>query len=459
METRKTKLARQNARLISESATRAISTKVPSATKTSVSPLQNKKRKTKAPKDPVQHMNKSTTSPVKHNNESTKSPVKPKNEDTKAPKAPVNHVKSTKAPVNRTNKSTKPPKALKSKVLKDKKGNFGPKIDSALPFMRKHAKSLEDLAAIRKGSESEQAYGRVTADTTSPTPPPIALSSASASAGTATCRNNNEYLTTDGNDCRWIGMEESRRQEYCIDPKVAVNCPQICGKCCEDDAEFIFTFTKNCEWLRNPITPTESVERQCASADVQNACPIGCGLCAATDAGCEDDDTFVIKTVERNCSWFASASDDKRQTVCTRIEIKDACPVTCDICQDNVTNEPSQVPSFLPTDSLSSSPSNFPSVSPVMSPSASPSDVISEIPSVSPSITPTCHTPPKDPTNSTKTKCADDPYYETPFGGSCGCELFQGTNCNNWGALLNETQLDEIWNRCPVSCASPDCVK
>ena len=447
METRKTKLARQNAHLISESATRALSTKVPSATK-----QQNKERNTKAPKDPVQHMNKSTTSPVKHNYESTKSPVKPKNKDTKAPKAPVNHVISTKAPVNRTNRSTKAPKVLK------KKGNFGPKVDSALPFMRKHATSLEDLAAIRKGSEPEQAYGRLP-DTTSPTPPPIASAIASASAGTATCRNNNEYLTTDGNDCRWIGNEESRRQEYCINPKVAVNCPQICGKCCEDDAEFIHIFTKNCEWLRNPITPTESAERQCASVDVQNACPIGCGLCTATGTGCEDDDTFVIKTLERNCSWFASASDDKRQTVCKRTEIKDACPVTCDICQDNVTDEPSQVPSFVPTDSLSLSPSVSPSASPVTSPSASPLDVISEIPSVSPSITPTCHTPPKDPTNSTKTKCADDPYYETPFGGSCGCVLFQGTNCNDWGALLNKTQLEEIWDNCPVSCASPECVK
>ena len=242
-------------------------------------------------------------------------------------------------------------------------------------------------------------------------------------------------------------MEESRRQDYCIDPKVAVNCPQTCGKCCEDDIDFTFTFTKNCEWLRKPNRPTETVERQCESADVQNACPIGCELCTATDVGCEDDDTFVIKTEVKDCSWLASASDDKRQKICTRIEIKDACPVTCDICQGKVTNEPSQVPSFPPTDIVSSSPSVSPSASPVTSPPAS-----------LPSEIPTCHTPTKDPTTSTKTQCADDPYYETPFGGSCGCELFQGTNCNDWGALLNETQLEEIWNMCPVSCASPDCM-
>ncbi|GFH49611.1 hypothetical protein CTEN210_06087 [Chaetoceros tenuissimus] len=50
--------------------------------------------------------------------------------------------------------------------------------------------------------------------------------------------------------------------------------------------------------------------------------------------------------------------------------------------------------------------------------------------------------------------CANDESYESPFNGSCGCELFEGTDCNAWIALLNETQVAEIWTRCPESCGA-----
>lgn len=50
--------------------------------------------------------------------------------------------------------------------------------------------------------------------------------------------------------------------------------------------------------------------------------------------------------------------------------------------------------------------------------------------------------------------CANDESYESPFNGSCGCELFEGTDCNAWISLLNETQVAEIWTRCPESCGA-----
>eukprot|EP00979_Chaetoceros_neogracilis_P011256 scaffold2727_cov275-Chaetoceros_neogracile.AAC.27 len=435
-QTRRTKLRqRRNAKSFSTPAPKLVSTKFPHL-------LSNPTIKFISTKGPSRSMNGSASKKV---SKSSKVPRK----------------KSSKAPVQ--TKSTKSPK-----VHKHKKG-LRAKIDTALPFMRTHATSLQDLDALK----SNYHY------TPRPSETPLFV----ASAGTTTCKNK-EYVTKEGNDCRWIGQEEVRRQQYCLDSNVVENCPQVCGKCCEDDAEFTFTFTKNCSWLRNPKTSSEFVDRQCSFQDVQNACPVGCNLCTIGDAGCEDDDAFVVKTEVKDCAWLASQTDTKKEQKCRTYSIQDACQVTCETCMENVTHRPSQEPSISPTIVISLSPSREPSFRPTTVDSLSPSRVPSFRPttvdSLSPSQVPTtlltssspsestmnevsgtpsaettladCGTPTKNPNNPTKTQCKDDPYYDSPFGINCGCELFKGTNCSDWSALLNATQVQNIWDSCPVSC-------
>jgi hypothetical protein len=312
-----------------------------------------------------------------------------------------------------------------------------------LPFMYMHAESLEDLhdmlllasSSIHNDEQSDLAL-----DMSSP----MLLEPVNASI--FDCTDNYDFLTIDGFDCRWIDAEDIRRQEYCSDASVQSNCPRVCGKCCQDDPDFAYEFTKDCEWLRNPNTDPISVERQCAKQVVQNACPVGCGLCDINDVNCTDDPVFIIKTEMKDCAWLSTVSVERKEKVCTRLLVQDACQVTCNMCRPNVSTHPSMEPSFGPSEHPSSVDTKI--------------QVTEGIPSYQPSVNPSssteptdsdCEFPPRDPIKDL-TPCVDDPTYITPFGGDCGCELFQGTDCNAWGALLDEGQLQEVWERCPVSC-------
>jgi hypothetical protein len=223
---------------------------------------------------------KSTKSPKKNNLlPSSKSPKKnnllqssksPKNKEgppkMKSSKNPLKydvHQRSTKAPV------------MFHQV------DHGTHNKDPLPFMYKHAESLEDLHAILMLSSSidKDKSELVVSNVSSPMP----LDSINASL--FECIDNYEFLTIDGFDCRWIDAEDTRRQEYCSDASVQSNCPRVCGKCCQDDVDFSYEFTKDCEWLRNPTTNPSSVERQCAKQVVQTACPRACGICDIN--GCE----------------------------------------------------------------------------------------------------------------------------------------------------------------------------
>lgn len=347
--------------------------------------------------------------------------------------------KSSKAPVENMSQksSSKAPWTLQG-------GDDNRRSNEALYFMRMHAESLEDLNAILLGTDDE-----VQASTAAASNVPNAMNSvASTNSSDFDCINNSDFLTIDGLDCRWIDADDIRRQDYCLDPIVQSNCPQVCGKCCQDDINFSFNFTKDCEWLRNPNTDAIAVERQCSKQDVQTGCPVGCGLCdAINDLNCVDDPLFIVRTEVKDCAWLSTVSEERREKVCKKFFVQDSCQITCNMCRPNVTFQPSLVT----TTSPSISPSNNVTELqvqvniPTYQPSANPST------SLSPS-SPDCDMPHRIPINDDINVCVDDPSYVAPFGGDCGCELFEGTDCNAWSALLDEQQLNEVWERCPVSC-------
>ena len=293
-----------------------------------------------------------------------------------------------------------------------------------------------------------------------------------------TCYNDNNFTVGD-KTCRWIGKaNETIRQEHCVQNEVKTHCPQACGSCCKDDRTFAFNFTKNCNWLHNTIDTFR--ERQCARAEVRTFCPVACELCDPntivddrSDLDCADDALFVVKTEEKDCEWI-QARPEMHEKMCKRLVVQEACPVTCGMCREPITHVPSPSPSIdpsaFPTHRRSSNPSAitslvhetsvFPSfTSSTVSPSSGRSNdpsmqdlqtlhpsAIGKFPSSIPTTTSDILS------SGPSVDCFDDPSYEAPFGGDCGCELFQGTMCSDWSALLSCDQLDEIYDRCPESC-------
>ena len=362
------------------------------------------------------------------------------------------NTKSTKVPATRPaahHTSTKMPISENA----EKKPNDD--VRSTQDFEVAHVETLEALALLQRDSSHSKDSIVEFIGLPAPLSPPL---------NNHTCFDDIDY-TLDGKTCKWIGRaDEVTRQAYCISEEVQAKCPLACGHCCEDDPDFTFLFTKDCEWLGK--TTAGSRERQCAKRLVKESCPVACGVCFpdGSESDCSNDPSFVIRNEEKSCKWIRDRPE-KNQKLCKNFSIQDACPVTCEVCKVKITHIPSisptTVPSQLTTDMKPDLP--VPTLQPIVidaisvSPSAYPTPGptgISSLPTVlhsSISSPPSCAPVSSGPTS----ECYDDPSYKAPFGsGDCGCELFQGTDCSNWSALLSCSQLDEVFDRCPDSCGS-----
>lgn len=139
-----------------------------------------------------------------------------------------------------------------------------------------------------------------------------------------------KYIEGDFRSCVWIRFEETRRLQYCTDPEVIQACRQTCGYCCDNDPNYTFRNKLNpdklrgCEWITKK---EERIERR-----RELYCTIGDGITFEND-----------------------------------VNIRDACPLACDFCFDQVSAAPSisHAPSVsvLPTVSPTSTPSSHPSAS------------------------------------------------------------------------------------------------
>ncbi len=366
---------------------------------------------------------------------------------TKSSKLPKKSL-STKSPSNRStfhSKSTSYP-SPKTKIAKNSS-----KI-STRDFEVARVETLDDLMLLQQDNVNEKDEHDSQVFVGLPIPHSPLTSH--------TCFDDHQF-NLDGKSCLSIGTaHEAVRQEYCSIQEVHRACPLACGHCCEDNPDFTFVFTKDCEWL--DTTKDEFRERQCFKKVVSEACPLACRLCTsdADKLDCKNDPSFIVKTEEKNCAWILDRPELHHKK-CTRSDIQDACPMTCGLCKDKVTVAPTLLPTSVPSFQLISSfdpnlpnPTSHPvswngtSESPSShTPSGADTSADFDIesnPSTSPSVP-----------NNIVSECLDDPLYIAPFGnGDCGCELFRGTDCKNWKDLLSCSQFEEVLNRCPSSCGT-----
>jgi len=89
-------------------------------------------------------------------------------------------------------------------------------------------------------------------------------------------------------------------------------------------------------------------------------------------------------------------------------------------------------------------------------PSISPNPMSSKMPSSPIGInnTPQIH-PSLKPGSIASHVCVDDETYRSPINENFGCEVYCGTDCAQWDNILNITELQEIFDRCPVTCHVP----
>ncbi len=103
------------------------------------------------------------------------------------------------------------------------------------------------------------------------------------------CSNNPKYLYEDvtsmkSYNCRRIRRNEKRRVTLCLEDEVRENCPQTCGICCENQPLYKFETNydpdKDCDWLaRREIRKSLYCGNFSNKRRVKEACPVSCGIC------------------------------------------------------------------------------------------------------------------------------------------------------------------------------------
>jgi len=164
--------------------------------------------------------------------------------------------------------------------------------------------------------------------------------------------------------CTWAGEKVRPR---CNDPAAKEACPSSCGTCASEDtpsptpspggcedSEDKYEVTvgaflgemKSCTWVRNKINP------RCNDPAAKAACPLSCSACpedtpsptqAPVTSGptrvynwCTDvegkfevDSLWWIKQ-KKNCAWARKSNPWWK---CTKAEVQDNCPETCNFCR------------------------------------------------------------------------------------------------------------------------------
>jgi hypothetical protein len=191
--------------------------------------------------------------------------------------------------------------------------------------------------------------------------------------------------------CHWIRFKEDRRQLQCQDPDVMQNCPQVCGTCCDDDPGYVFVNNN----------------------DVRVSC------------------SYIAKNPKRIIP--------RRRAYCERpeifendVNIRDACPHSCDMCLSLITmmptvspapserepskpptKTPTETPTMSPTKNPTKNPTDFPTKNPTQNPTDFPTKSPSKRPTQNPTATPTVYlNPSSEPSIYPSVFCEDDPDFE-----------------------------------------------
>lgn len=114
-------------------------------------------------------------------------------------------------------------------------------------------------------------------------------------AATSPCLNNSTYryaFKKRNFSCKKIRFREDRRLALCQVAEVSAQCPQTCGKCCEDDPTYVFPLRwkssklQNCFWISRNVLATEFRRKNFCNgyntykgSTIRNKCPYSCGVC------------------------------------------------------------------------------------------------------------------------------------------------------------------------------------
>jgi len=137
--------------------------------------------------------------------------------------------------------------------------------------------------------------------------------------------------------CSWVGKKESRLQEMCSEEIVRKACRVTCGRCCEDDTEFMYD-NKDGDQVDCAWTEMEDLrsEEYCVEENVQSHCRKTCKTCNEKSESLNDKNFRLDRAKNRgSCAWIADA-DRRRVKYCVNEEVRTKCPVACGLsCEDD----------------------------------------------------------------------------------------------------------------------------
>merc|ERR1719491_1699543 len=137
--------------------------------------------------------------------------------------------------------------------------------------------------------------------------------------------------------CKWVSKKESRRQEMCSEEEVRKACRLTCGRCCEDDTEFMYD-NKDGDQVDCAWTEMEDLrsEEYCVEENVQSHCRKTCKTCNEKSESLNDKNFRLDRAKNRgSCAWIADA-DRRRVKYCVNEEVRTKCPVACGLsCEDD----------------------------------------------------------------------------------------------------------------------------
>lgn len=320
-------------------------------------------------------------------------------------------IRLKKSPKKKSTKATYQPPDLR------------PSVSTSFVFPDvEHAESLEQIEAIQQ-SFNDSSIEKPDLDSITIEGFDVPLS--------APCLNSDKYLFKHepGKTCKWIRNKENRRQRLCKNPEVRFNCPQSCGLCCDDDPNYNFTvrnvITKTCDWIAEDTLNERFCDKFRNGRMVRDACPRSCNFCPR----------FIPP----------SPPDSSEENVGSVEGIFIESPLLSrPVCEDN-TNYTTPFQGSCGCDLVAGTDCTLWSVFL--------NDVqMSELYENCPVSCGLCGNPP----NGTESKeCIDDNSYSSPVNPSFGCEIYAGTNCSIWEPMLNPSQIDDMYSRCPVSCTVP----
>ena len=168
------------------------------------------------------------------------------------------------------------------------------------------------------------------------------------------CRDDPDfYHEIEEITCSYIDEIEERRELYCKNEEVYVNCPRTCGECCKDAKfkQFFFIVReqkRGCNWIkRRKNRPNLYCSQEVTGRKVRDYCPDACGICRniitqptpTPVAFCKNDDewTFFNSDVV-TCRWIRH-KEFRRVEYCSKGPVvTDFCPQSCGhSCEDHPT--------------------------------------------------------------------------------------------------------------------------